>query len=278
MRTPLISILILLLWAVGILNAQEIRVGTLNTYLLFNPARPTQSRISSGFPANAEDYSRKLSNLAGMTEGLDVVAVQELGDREALAELAAAAGKDYRFSQGKDTYTGQDVGFLIRAGGPWNVVQAGRVGQLDRALSKHLAVTLQHAPSSRRLLILNVHLVRPIGKNADKHRHQLAALQQWAQEVHRLHPEMPVVILGDFNNNTCTPSSSLVGPAFREVGEINGWQPTHLRRQMFDRILYQLPLQASEVAVVRPPYGPRPNDTLKTLWSDHFLVKCVISW
>ena len=256
----LFGVLILLgspLWA-------TIKVGTLNCFFLVDPARTPEGQLSEKAPA-PEVYVTKLENLSGMVRGLDVVGIQEVGSELEAKALAKRAGYQARFVQGKDTFTGQDVATLV-AERPGLVFRgATRVRELE-ILSKHLLVTLEEGGT--RYAILNVHLIRPIGQNQEKHERQLAAMRDWSAALKQRAPETVVVVLGDFNNTT----PSLLPLA--DSSALTDNAPTHLDKRAFDRIFSSGALD--DVVVVRPPYPKRPNDLLKAMWSDHYLLKATV--
>lgn len=264
MLAPLIRSLFLLALFVSTLAA-ALRVGTLNCFFLVDPARPPEGRLADKGPS-PEVYVAKLDNLSGMLRGVDVVGLQEVGSEIEAKALAQRAGMQSRFVQGKDTFTGQDVATIVVERPGLKVRGASRVRELEN-LSKHLLVTLEEG--GVRYAILNVHLLRPIGRNEEKHRAQLQSITDWVAATREREPETVVVVLGDFNN----PSRSIL-PLF-DSGEATDFAPTHLDRKAFDRIFTSGRL--AEVEVVRPPYPKRPNDLLKALWSDHFLVKALVA-
>jgi endonuclease/exonuclease/phosphatase family metal-dependent hydrolase len=260
----LFSGLVLFVW-LGATLAAALRVGSLNCYFLVDPARPGEGRLAERTPT-PEVYAAKLGNLAGLVAGIDVVALQEVGSEIEARALAERAGLRVRFVQGKDTYTGQDVATLV-AERPGLVVRgATRVRELEN-LSKHLLVLVEEG--GVRYAVLNVHLLRPIGRNEEKHRAQLAAIADWAAATKAREPATVVVVLGDFNN----PARAIL--PLLDSGEATAFAPTHLDHKAFDRVFTSGRL--SEVEVVRPPYPKRPNDLLKALWTDHFLVKALVA-
>lgn len=241
-----------------------LKVGTLNCFFLVDPARPREGQLSGKTPA-PEVYAAKLENLSGLVRGLDVVGLQELGSEVEAKALAKQAGSAARFVQGKDTYTGQDVATLVTERPGLVIRGATRVAELEK-LSKHLLVTVEEGGT--RYAILNVHLIRPIGKNAEKHGQQIAAIRAWTDSVRQSAPETVVVVLGDFNN----PSPELL-PLCDSLERTAG-APTHLDRKPFDRIFTSGTMTGA--TVVRPPYPKRPNDLLKALWTDHYLLTAVV--
>jgi hypothetical protein len=244
-------------------QAADLRVATLNCFLLFDPAVAHSGKLDEERALTPEEYRRKIENLVSLTNGYEVVGLQETGGRDEIEALAKAGGYQWVFAKGKDTYTGEEVGALYKLPG-WKITGAGRVGALDKLLSKHLAFTATKGSETIHFLV--VHLIRPIGKQAEKHQRQLAAIAQWADGLHQLHPKDAIVILGDTNNDQ-TPLLS-VGT---EAGAQNQWAATHLTGKPFDRLIVINGSWAA-VEVKRPPYGRKPNDLNKRLWTDHFLL------
>jgi endonuclease/exonuclease/phosphatase family metal-dependent hydrolase len=241
-----------------------LRVGTLNCYFLVDPARPPEGRLADKAPP-PEVYTVKLDNLSGMLGALDVVALQEVGSGIEATALAQRARMGSRFVQGKDTFTGQDVATLVAERPGLTVRGATRVRELEN-LSKHLLVTMEEGGT--RYAILNVHLLRPFGQNEERHQGQLRAIADWAMQMKISQPGTVVVVLGDFNN----PGRGIL--SLRDSAEANDFAPTHLDQKALDRIFTSGTL--GDVEVLRPPYPKRPNDLLKSLWSDHFLVKALV--
>ncbi len=249
-------------------QAADLRVATLNCFLLFDPAVEHSGKLDDERSLSAAQYERKIENLISLTKGFEVIGLQETGGRSEVEVLAKAGGFQWVFAKGKDTYTGEEVGALYRLPG-WKLSGVGRVGSLDKVLSKHLAFTA--AKDGETIHFLVVHLIRPIGKQAEKHQRQLAAITEWAQELQRLHPKDAIVILGDTNSDR-TP----LLPVGTEAGALNQWAATHLTGKAFDRLV-AINATWSAVEVTRPPYGKKPNDLNKRLWTDHFLLGATLS-
>lgn len=241
-----------------------LKVGTLNCFFLVDPTRAKEGQLAEKTPA-PEVYAAKIENLSSFAHGLDLVALQEVGSELEAKALAKRAGYTARFVQGKDTFTGQDVATLV-ADRPGLVVRgAARVRELEK-LSKHLLVNLEE--NGVRYAVLNVHLIRPIGRGQEKHAEQLAAIRAWATGVKNRAPETVIVVLGDFNDS---------GPdllPMRDSKVATDGAPTHLEKKTFDRIFTTGSMR--EASVLRPPYSKRPNDLLKAMWTDHYLLKATI--
>lgn len=81
-----------------------------------------------------------------------------------------------------------------------------------------------------------------------------------------------MVIVGDTNNSD---RGSLYGFG-REAGELNGFAATHLTGKCFHRLVVAGAGKWAGIEVLRPPYGPRPNDANKRVWTDHSFVGAVL--
>lgn len=246
----------------------DLSVATLNTYFLFSPENTERTTLKRE-ALTPDQYHQKVRNLATLLVSAkpDVVALQEIGSElegedmaQALTSLWPEGGKwEVCFSQGKDTYTGQDVVTLVRSSAV-QVRRYGRSRDLDN-LSKHLVAYV--SKDNKTYAVLNVHLVRPIGEQAAKNAEQIRAISQWGAAQ-----SGGIVVLGDFNNDT----RNLL--PYREAADLTNWQATHLAGRVFDRI-YSLPAP-KQAQVIRPPYARKPSDAQKTLWTDHYLVVAVL--
>ena len=204
------------LWVAAAVGA-ELRVGTLNCYLLFDPAVQHPGKLDDKEKMSPKEYREKLGNLASLMGDYQVVALEETGGKAEVQALATATGMEWAWTKGRDTATGEEVGFLYRLP-EWKMVSHGRVPELDSVVSKHLLVTLAHG--SGRIHILVVHLIRPIGTQADKQARQTAAIAAWISRVQNREPAATIVILGDTNNTVTKPGTSLFGIG-REANELN---------------------------------------------------------
>jgi hypothetical protein len=264
MRFQLRSVALFLVLAVTAFAA-DLKVGSLNCYLLFDPAIDHRGKVDDANRMTAEQYRTKVTNLATLTKGYQLVALQETGGREEVTALANAAGMSWAWTQGKDTATGQEVAVLHNLPG-WKVSSKGRVAELDRVVSKHLLVLATHEKD--RVYVLAVHLLRPIGPQADKQAKQREAIGAWVTGLLSREPGATVVVFGDTNN---TDRRSLYG-AGRDAGELNAFAATHLTNKCFDRLVVAGAGKWAGIEVLRPPYGPRPNDANKRVWTDHYFV------
>jgi hypothetical protein len=245
--------------------AADLKVGSLNCYLFFDPSIDHRGKVDDANRMTPDQYRSKVANLAALTKGYQLVALQETGGREEVTALANAAGMSWAWTQGKDTATGQDVAVLHNLPG-WKVSSKGRVAELDRVVSKHLLVLATHEKD--RVYVLAVHLLRPIGPQADKQAKQREAIGAWATGLLSREPGSSVVIVGDTNNSDRQP---LYGVG-RDAGELNAFSATHLTKKCYDRLVVVGVGKWVGIEILRPPYGPRPNDANKRVWTDHYFV------
>ena len=255
--------LLLLLTVTAI--AAELKVGSLNCYLLFDPAIDHRGKVDDANRMTPEQYRAKVANLAPLTKGYELVSLQEIGGRDEVTALAKAAGMSWAWTQGKDTATGQDVAVLHNLPG-WAVSSKGRVAELDRVVSKHLLVLA--TKGQERVYFLAVHLLRPIGPQADKQAKQREAIGAWATGLLSREPGATVLVVGDTN---FSDRKALYGVG-REAGELNAFAATHLTNKCYDRLVVAGVGKWAGIEVLRPPYGPRPNDANKRVWTDHYFV------
>jgi hypothetical protein len=73
---------------------------------------------------------------------------------------------------------------------------------------------------------------------------------------------------GDTNN---TDGQPLYGIG-REAGELNGFAATHITNKCYDRIVVAGVGKWMGVEILKPPYGKKPNDANKRVWTDHYFV------
>lgn len=264
MTTPF-RILTLFLLIAGAAIAADIKIGTLNCYLLFDPAIEHAGKVDDANRMTPQQFQTKIANLATLTKGYEIVALQETGGREEITAVASAAGMSWVWTKGKDTATGEEVGILHNLPG-WKVTAKGRVADLDRVVSKHLLILATKGQA--KVYVLAVHLIRPIGAQADKHAKQREAIGTWAKGLLAREPGATVVIAGDTNDSDRQP---LFGIG-RDAGELNGYAATHLTNKCYDRLVVAGVGKWADIVVLRPPYGPRPNVSNKRVWTDHFFV------
>lgn len=257
-------IVLFLVIAVAAFGA-DLKVGTLNCYLLFDPAIEHRGKVDDENRMTSEQYQQKLTNLSTLTKSYNVIALQETGGKTEAAALAKAAGFSWVWTQGRDTATGQEVALLHNLPN-WQVTSKGRVAELDRVVSKHLLVLA--TKGQERVYFLAVHLLRPIGAQQQKQESQRKAIGAWAEGLLARESGATVVILGDTNNSS---RESLYGLG-NDAGELNGYASTHLTNKCYDRLVVAGTGKWTDLKIVKPPYGKKPNDANKRVWTDHYFV------
>ena len=101
--------LFLLLLAATVSVAAEIKVETLNCFLLFDPSIEHRGKLDDEQRMSLAQYNEKLGNMSSLIRGYDVVGIQETGGRAEVDALAARAGMKGLWARGNDTATGQEV-------------------------------------------------------------------------------------------------------------------------------------------------------------------------
>lgn len=148
------------------------------------------------------------------TEKPHVVALQEIEDLKTLAAISAVlkkSGLSYRwaFIQGTDTYTEQDVGFLIQNGlvsyRRHEQSQAMFDSQAFYSMSKHLAAELRWSNVSSPLTLMNVHF-RATREAEDKRVRQARLARHFLQRP--LAAGEDVILLGDTNSEYAAGNTS----------------------------------------------------------------------
>ncbi len=269
----LLSQLGLLLVTATLALAVELKVGSLNCYLFFDPSIDHAGKVDDENRLTAAEYQTKISNLSELLKGYEIVALQETGGRPEITALAAKAKLDWLWTRGKDTATGEEVGVLYRLPG-WKVASHGRVADLDKIVSKHLLVSATKGDA--KVYFLAVHLLRPIGAQAEKHQRQLTAIGAWMRKLVTLEPKATVVVFGDTNNSEVKAAAPLYGLG-TEAGALNQFAATHLSNKCFDRLVVAGVGRWTAIDIRRPPYPAKPNDSLKRVWTDHYFVGATLT-
>lgn len=228
----------------NVCDAEDIVVATWNVEWFFDhdPSDNSSQLAKEMTAPSEEDYQWKLSDLAiGIAQiKPTILALQEIENAKVLGDLADRLKDDHglsyqvAFVQGGDTYTEQDVGYLVQDGLEFDVERIPFEFQGDREfhnVSKHAALTVDipTETGTERLWLLNVHL---LASNANGRKQQARTIREWIAP--RIEAEENVIVLGDINSGQrfeqTTPDS--------EVGIIRGFQTPTLRDDLFD--LHQL--------------------------------------
>jgi endonuclease/exonuclease/phosphatase family metal-dependent hydrolase len=167
-----------------------------------------------GIAGPAEYASRKLAALrAGLQslaqQGVDVLAVQEVQNRQA---LEAVLPPGYRVVCMSTRADAQNVGFALRVGAPWqaecsevHALGLEQDAQVARPVRRGLALTLTQGAT--RLAVLNVHLKSGcVGGPMQARKpacavlqRQVPALEAWIESQAR--KGLPFIVVGDWNRD-----------------------------------------------------------------------------
>ncbi|GAB5407258.1 MAG: hypothetical protein Aurels2KO_54890 [Aureliella sp.] len=186
------------------ISSQNLRVGTWNLNWFFDEdGSDNSASIGRRFASSsATAFDQRVGRIAEVIDdlNLDVIVLQEVENQSVLRRLAleleVAHGQHFNvaFVQGRDTHTGQDVGFLVRD--DWSAKAQRFVfscrGQEDfKDLSKHGYVDIEIAGETLR--VINVHL----SSRLSPRKRQAKTLRSWIDipmdQVDHL------IVLGDFN-------------------------------------------------------------------------------
>ena len=80
--------------------ATDLKIGSLNTYLFFDPSVDHAGKVDDANRMTAQQYQSKIANLATFAKGYQVVALQETGGRTEVTALATAAGMSWCVATG----------------------------------------------------------------------------------------------------------------------------------------------------------------------------------
>jgi hypothetical protein len=262
LNVKILSSIILFLVIVGAAFGADLRIGTLNCYLLFDPAIDHRGKVDDDNRMTSAQYQQKLTNLATLTKAYNVVALQEIGGKTETAALAKAAGFSWAWTQGRDTATGQEVALLHNLPN-WQVTSKGRVAELDRVVSKHLLVLATH--EQERVYFLAVHLLRPIDAQQQKQEGQRKAIgeriRRDSRYPRRHQQQQPRVALRLWKR--CWRVQWLYAHTSHK-------QVLRPSRRCWGR---EMGRNRGSTATLRP----KANDANKRVWTDHYFVGATLS-
>jgi hypothetical protein len=61
-----------------------------------------------------------------------------------------------------------------------------------------------------------------------------------------------------------------------DAGELNGYASTHLTNKCYDRLVVARVAKWVGLEVPEPPFGRKPNDTNKRVWTNNYYVGAVL--
>jgi len=187
----------------------KLSVMTWNVEWMFDHRKQGNSKLAAEQSAPSEEYwNWKLTSVAKVIaeEEPHIVALQEIEDGSTLGALRGVLkemGQSYRycFINGRDTFTGQDVGFLMKSG----LVGYSRREQSKvmydsnnyRNISKHLIGEFRWDEVERPLTIINVHFYARAEAEDRRVKQARLARQFLADSLEEGHD---CILLGDTNS------------------------------------------------------------------------------
>lgn len=237
-----LALLLALCLAVQPARAQEtptLHIATWNVEWL-NDADPSNDNSDIGpeqAAPSAKEYRERLETFAQAIDEIapDVMALQEVESDGVVHDLADLLWDEYgrsydvAFVQGRDTFTGQDVAFLVREG----LLLPDSVQVFDfrplmsddtyKSISKHLRIDID--ANGELITLITVHL---ISSNTFDRQRQAQTLRTWLDD--EMESTEHLIVLGDFNAsqrfNQTTPDS--------EIGVIRGFATETETDDLFD--------------------------------------------
>ena len=183
----------------------------------------SQTAKEQSAPSDAE-YKWRVKEIAGAIANFKptILALEEIENKKVLNDLAERLKThhqleyDVGFIQGKDTFTEQDVGFLVRhRPGTQTYARVEQSGlsfnnpNLFKIPTKHLALTVVHATptETQKLTVIVLHL-KAGGQLSDEEqrKRQARVLHRWAKKL--MSEGHAVIILGDTNVQTAPANAS----------------------------------------------------------------------
>ena len=165
----------------------------------------------------------------------------------------------------------------------------GRDPDLDKALSKHLVVSVTNSWTALEICV--VHLRRAIGPGGtEKQKAQNEALAAWAKKILRQNTNANLIILGDFNETKSvgdTAQSLAVlfqtKPPLHDAFEFfKGTPRTHAYGKAYDRIIISESLTRGAAGLKLDGISirghPRGKGADKLWWTDHFPVTVALKF
>lgn len=218
-----------------VLAANQLVVASWNIkWFNDNDKSDDTSAIGKNFAApNLNEYQERVATIVDAIANInpDILALQEIENEKVVEDLADELedqfGLDYEvaFVQGADTYTGQDVAYLVRDDLTFteNRIPYNFSGNDDfKNLSKHLL--LETTIDGQALELINIHLIT----NSNRRLKQARTLRSWVKDLDV--PNSNIIVLGDFNVglsfNSTTPTS--------DIGIIRGFGTTTTDDDLYD--------------------------------------------
>ena len=230
-----LSILLLLPGRTAAQEPETLRIVTWNIEWFFDHnTSDDNSRIGRDYAApDRGEYQERVKAVAAAIQEIDpaILALQEVENEKVVADVARRLATDHdleyqvAFVQGRDSYTGQDVAFLVKEDILFDESRLNfRLFSGDdnfKSLSKHLKLDVILGDEA--VTLITVHLVT----GREGRVQQARTLRAWIEESVA---EENLILLGDFNAgqrfNQTTPDS--------DIGIIRGFQTDTESDDLFD--------------------------------------------
>ncbi len=215
-----------------------LKVMSWNVEWMFDHLKSGNSKLAAEQSAPSKEYwDWKVTSVAKViaSEKPTIVALQEIEDASTLGAIRGALQKHdlsyrYAFINGRDTFTGQDVGFLMQSG----LLQYSRREQSKamfdsneyRNISKHLLGEFRWQEVARPLTLVNVHFYARA--EAEEKRVKQARLARQFIET-GLSRGDDCMLVGDTNSEH---------PAGTMQGDVQAIVGTHDRPRMVDLLTF----------------------------------------
>lgn len=225
----------------------SLRVMTWNVEWMYDDYKgDNRSKLAKEQSAPSKKYwNAKVGGVAKVLADAqpDIVALQEIEGAQTLREIAAKLNSEhklaYRFAfiQGADTFTEQDVGFLVRSGLENGLVSYRRHEQTKAMydsreyhnVSKHLVGEFRWEGMERPMNVMTVHL-RATADAEEPRVKQAKLARKWLEP--NLSRGEDVILLGDLNSEHS--AGSIQGDIAAIVGE-NGPKMVDLLEYLDDK-------------------------------------------
>ncbi len=237
-NTILLSVIVIIAVGPATASAQEetFRLATWNLEWFFDQdTSDNTSNLSKQQSApNQNEFNERVDTFADAIAEINptIIALQEIENQKVVQDIADRLQEEHSlayevaFVQGRDTFTEQDVAYLIKQGIPFNASRfdfTNFVGNHDfKDLSKHLK--LEVIINGEEITLVTIHLISSSPSDRIK---QAKTLRAWTEAMVSTDD---LIILGDFNTGLrfqeVTPDSDL--------GIIRGFQTSITTDDLFD--------------------------------------------
>lgn len=186
-----------------VVSAEDFRIATWNLEWFFDEDTGDNSQLGAQQSAPSEqEYEARVTQIAKAIESMDVriIALQEIENQQVVDDVVEELNNDSRsfsvqFVQGLDTFTGQDVAFLVDSSLSTSNVSRFTRDSSDpnqpRNVSKHLRIDTSIGGED--VTLITAHL---IATSSNRRRQQARTLRTWITPLIGGN----LIVLGDLNS------------------------------------------------------------------------------